>query len=115
MWWDPPNDCDLSSGDGNVLEIEGEMGRQLLNAFTPSILRGRPKSQALVHMLVIHGSQELTQFAAYISRACKGSLQQERLKPAVEILNGAIAFGVGFRNEDGFHAQPERQTNHAIE
>ncbi len=49
----PADRGDLACGNRNVLEVEREVGRQFLDALATSVLGRRPKSQALVYVLIV--------------------------------------------------------------
>ena len=64
-------------------------------------------------VLLIDGSHQQPELTAQVAWSAIGSLEQHWLEPTVEVLDGTIALGAGWRDEDWFDLQPQTQTDDA--
>ncbi|HJS18566.1 MAG TPA: hypothetical protein VJ785_07445 [Anaerolineales bacterium] len=106
----PAKEGDFACAQRNGFEIQREVCGQFLDALAAPLQGRCPKTQVLMHMLVID-----TQEQSHLTWTATGRLQQARLEPTVEVFHRARLLRAGLRDDNGFDAQAHDPADDPVE
>ena len=96
-----------------MVGVEIELDRQSAQTLATPIVRHSALAETGLDMLFVDRCHQPSKFAPQDRRILEVTSEQQRLKPAVQVLHGAIALWATLRDEDGRDAQAETPANHA--
>src|SRR3972149_6863593 len=104
-----------SSGNGKRVMWDEIVERQFSKLGSPAILHRSQAVQTRLNMLSIDSFFQSLQFAFQSANLRVVPLKQTRLKPAVEVLNTAIALRTSWRDQERFDAKTQAQAQNTRE
>jgi len=107
------NENDAAFGNGQVICVEMELDGQSAQTLAPPMLGHCALAETGLNMLLVDGGHEPSEFASQDGGILEAVPEQQRLKPAVEVFDRAIALGPTLGDEDGRHAQAQTQSDDA--